>query len=423
MALDATTLCISCNNPSAYSCRHCKCTSYCSNACEQSNWTTHKLLCSTFSSFDSSRRPSGETFRAILFPDDDKIPEFVWLRCTWLRVDDDEDDADRYQSPEVRSFLGPHNYESDIQLQNNSGLKRKLSDTIYICYSNTFLVDGSKANNCITDIIKTNRLQKNSWRGPVIAYGKVGLGLDQTSCRDLDMNDFRHIIDYFLSWHASPAPAPLEPFGPSVKGVRINCLGDEKMFGKPHFEAVELSPADLIFSNSDTSDIADRIGLPIFIRRCSLDTKWSNKPENENFDFSNTDALDLLTCCGYIFNVGLTTKLVGWGAFPKDWIDNTGSVIVARQDKKLLLPLHVEALCRYCRYEILPLIGHSRGGFEEEDPLERDTVLAMICRPTFIVYWCKLLEERHVKWLKNLEKGKDTKAADPYDEIWPYDVE
>jgi hypothetical protein len=35
----------------------------------------------------------------------------------------------------------------------------------------------------------------------------VGLGLDPTACKDLDMNDFRHITDYFLSYNYKPAPA------------------------------------------------------------------------------------------------------------------------------------------------------------------------------------------------------------------------
>jgi hypothetical protein len=60
--------------------------------------------------------------------------------------------------------------------------------TVYVCHRDTFLVDGSKANNSIAGITATKPGQYHDWRGPIIAYGKVGLGIDQTACKDLDMN-------------------------------------------------------------------------------------------------------------------------------------------------------------------------------------------------------------------------------------------
>lgn len=71
-----------------------------------------------------------------------------------------------------------------------------------------------------------------------------------------------------------------------------------------------------------------------------------------------------------------------------------GSFIVVRQDKKPLFPLHVEALCKFCRYGIRPLLGHSIGEYAPEKPMERDAVLAMICRPAFVICWYRLLDEK-----------------------------
>ena len=39
-------------------------------------------------------------------------------------------------------------------------------------------------------------------------YAKMGLGTDQTIYKDLDINKFRHIIDYLLSYNSNPIPAP-----------------------------------------------------------------------------------------------------------------------------------------------------------------------------------------------------------------------
>lgn len=85
-----------------------------------------------------------------------------------------------------------------------------------------------------------------------------------------------------------------------------------------------------------------------------------------------------------------------------------GSTIVVRQDKKPLSTLDIEALCRYCRYEIRPLISHSMGEYDPDEPMTRDAVLAMICRPTFVISWYKLVSE-------NSKEGKNTDAVFPYD--------
>jgi hypothetical protein len=75
------------------------------------------------------------------------------------------------------------------------------------------------------------------------------------------MIDFRHVTDYFLSYAHEPLNS--QAIVERVKGVRINCLGDVKMLKRPRFEEIELPTTDVIFTKHDTSDIADRIGIPI----------------------------------------------------------------------------------------------------------------------------------------------------------------
>src|SRR5882762_891812 len=67
--------------------------------------------------------------------------------------------------------------------------------------------------------------------------------------------------DYSLSYGYIPGPATQQ----SVKGVKINCIGDQKMSNKPNFDAVEIPSTDPIFSTHDTSDITKRIRFPIFV--------------------------------------------------------------------------------------------------------------------------------------------------------------
>ena len=236
MASDASTSCILCDKSNARLCKQCKSTSYCSKECQQKDWPTHKLLCTTFCSFDSLRRPSEESYRAILFSIDEKKPKFIWLHCTWL---DDPDDG-RYQNPEIMSFLGPNTSLEDKPIRYNPVIKKSLVNTIFIGHRDAFLIDGSKSNKSIKGIMATAAGQTIDWRGPIIAFGKVGLSLDPPNCRDLDMNDFRHIADFFRTYNDNCARAFLWPPATKIKGVKINCIGDQERFGRARFEAVSI---------------------------------------------------------------------------------------------------------------------------------------------------------------------------------------
>lgn len=183
------------------------------------------------------------------------------------------------------------------------------------------------------------------------------------------------------------------------------------MCNKPHFEGLQIPSTDPIFSQHDTSDIAERIEIPILTRRCAPDPKWVNDEDNKIFEhqspFDNLDATLLHLCCDPKAQTDLRTRKLGWGWASMQWQNEVGSVIVVRQDKKPLFPLHVEALCKFCRHEIRPFLGHSKGEYAPEKPMERDAVLAMICRPTFVICWYKLLDEKR-------KNGEDSSAPYPY---------
>ncbi|KAL9086506.1 MAG: hypothetical protein Q9165_007122 [Trypethelium subeluteriae] len=397
MSTEASKSCTVCNKATARHCNRCKSARYCSTTCQHADWPTHKLLCAAFSAFDTSSRPTNEHVQAIFFPVNDKKPEVVWLHFKF-NDDDDSDDYAGYQFAEVHSFLGPDALERK-SIQYNPVLKRNLSDTIYVCCRDAFLIDGSEPNKSIASITATKPGQYHDWRGPIIAYGKVGLGIDQPVCKDLDMNDFRHITDNFLSYNSNHTPAIEQSIDIKIEGVKINCVGDQKTFNKPYFETIGVSSLDPVFIEQESSDIAKRIGLPIFTRHCIPDPTWANDRDHKIFGhqspFNNEGATFLHLCCDPKATHDLHTGIWGWGWASQQWQGGVGSAIVVRQDRKPLSPLHVEALCRYCIDEIRPLLAHSIGEYAPEEPMSKDAVLAMICRPTFIIKWYKLLDEKH----------------------------
>ena len=219
------------------------------------------------------------------------------------------------------------------------------------------------------------------------------------------MVDFRHVADYFFLYGYTPltTQASVE----RVKGVGMNCLGDMKMLKRPQFETVDMPTTDAIFTDHDTSDIAERIGIPIF------DTTLPTRSE-----VGQQQAWDVQTHVSYpesVRNIPAPVLqppsqircghwIVGLGWCPMAWQNDVGSIIVLRKDTKPLLPIPMEAIARYCRYEVRPILAHSIGEYYPEEPIKKDDVLTIICRPMFVVYWAEFREER-----------QDYASPDPYD--------
>ena len=220
-----------------------------------------------------------------------------------------------------------------------------------------------------------------------------------TDFRDLDLNDFRHIADYFAMCNTSPAstPAPLQPLvGDSVLGVRINCQGDQNVLKKPQFEIIRVLPTDEIFSVHDESGIAQRISLPIFTRTLRSDPSWDNDTALfTRTSFNNQAATFLHLCCDPHAEWDELTGQSSWGFASAKWQNRVGSIAVMRQDKKDLLPLHMEAICNFCQSEMLPHFSDCEEIYPEaEQPARKDVVLAMLSRPTFKTYWEKFLKTK-----------------------------
>ncbi|KAI1293279.1 hypothetical protein F5Y03DRAFT_333088 [Xylaria venustula] len=193
--------------------------------------------------------------------------------------------------------------------------------------------------------------------------------------RDIDLEDFRHITDYFITYDASHR----------IPGVRINCRGDQEVLKKPPFQEVKLTPWDPIFTDHDTSDIAERIGLPIFTKSCPPAHSWQNTDDSKMYE--NMSATYLHLCCDPEAKPDIAQGIPGWGSAPMKWQNRVGSVIVVRQDQKPLSPWHVEALCRYCLEEAGAYLAHSNDGYGPDEPMSKDLALSMICRPTFSIFW------------------------------------
>ncbi|KAI0425312.1 hypothetical protein F5Y09DRAFT_352356 [Xylaria sp. FL1042] len=393
---ELSDICLICGKPNALRCGGCKDVRYCSKSCQRADFPIHKLLCARFSDFDMTKRPTKEHMRAILFPVDEKKPKLVWVECKW---------DGNFQSRNTKPFLDGDNGMSTA-IDYNPILGRRVSNVVYVVYRDSFLFDGSAPNNSIATITATKSEPHHDWRGPMIAYAMVGMDFESaTECRDIDLNDFRHVSDYFISYGTRFSPTPSTLNSIKIKGVKINCTGEQEILKKPHFEEIEVDACDIILADHDTSDIARFIGLPIMTKRCSPDPRWANI--DRTGAYNNQDATFLHLCCDPKAKRDEARGVLGWGWAPERWQSKVGSVIVVRRDQKPLSRWHVEALCRYCRLQVGKYMAHSIGEFSDE-PMSKDMVLSMICRPTFSVFWSTFTEE---KW-KNRDSSDD--PTSPY---------
>lgn len=103
------------------------------------------------------------------------------------------------------------------------------------------------SNRSVASITSTKPVGPNSyWRGHKTAYGTEGLEFDAPPCRDMDMADFRHLVDHLISygpmnlgWDPRPSLVPYTPI--TLQGVRINCFGDQTKFYRPRFGPIKVN--------------------------------------------------------------------------------------------------------------------------------------------------------------------------------------
>ena len=172
-------------------------------------------------------------------------------------------------------------------------------------------------------------------------------------------------------------------------------------FSADHFEPVEVLPSDGIFSQHSTSDIANRLGIPVLISRCDPD-KAAVKRYNKTIGpgaLDNQAATFVLRCQRCIQP---RTGSLGFGWAPARWQSEAGSIFVVRRDGKALLPLHAEVLCEYAQARIGPILEDA---LEDDTPGSRDAAVAEISRASFVWYWDKYLER----------SGAGTDGIGPYD--------
>jgi hypothetical protein len=233
------TQCPRCKDEGTKVCGGCRNIMYCSAECQQADWPTHKVLCSTFKDF--TQRPSTDKCRVVAFLPGEAKPRFMWAtvvdKAYYLTIDASSlyPTAEDYE-PKIRIF---HNAWADTGLDYELQLYFTGGAHEYYPYRNKAVSTA------------TNDMSRFNFQGPLFAFcGRLGKFLgdpefehDVVQAYDMDMLTYAHLVAY-LAYYYNPEFDAVK--GPKVPCVKVACNGDREK-GVPSHQAVLVPRSHPVF--------------------------------------------------------------------------------------------------------------------------------------------------------------------------------
>ncbi|KAL9595102.1 MAG: hypothetical protein Q9219_006645 [cf. Caloplaca sp. 3 TL-2023] len=354
--------CTICLTPNAQLCGKCHSAAYCSIECQQTDWATHKLLCTQFSVL--APRPGPSFRRVFLFPDEGPNPIVFWM--------DHEIGKEWMQLRKITNFTIPkrvlctHNDLRDLDFEGTLHFN-----------TDAFTQPDAVMNKSI--LLVTKGKPAKNWTGPIVV--QKSMDVDPADWYgDVTMTDFRNVVDFFMEYRGPVAYEETYPLKHKAKGVKVNCYGDIRRLGRK-FVDVEV-PKDHPVFLANPSPMSELVGMPVKARKYPFDKYWDTMPYQGCLPWSNGTAAFL----------HLRTDPVranGWGWAPAYWQNSVGNMLVVRADKKDITPAEVETLCDFCQFKMQPLF-HNTHEAEDFEAATR-TVLSFLTPAAFRKY----AEEEH----------------------------
>ncbi|KAL8738787.1 MAG: hypothetical protein Q9181_000465 [Wetmoreana brouardii] len=409
----ALDLCNNCLEPATAHCKQCGSAFYCSTRCQKADWTYHKQVCSQYKHFKD--RPKAGCVRALLFPEEEAAPRWVWL----AKTEDPLNLEYVSDSLEVKHLLGVSNDKDVEQQRIMRGLRRAKRQEPNAAHFVAFLlvrlnsfIDGSKPNMSIGHATHGNF--EISWRGPAIAVMTGADASDQENgwrefLDDMAMVDYRDIIDFF-GFYGQWIPGQ-EDFAPEsfwwltpvlkeelaskrlVQAVKISCDVEQRHTGIK-YSILGVQDGHPAVAFLQPCPITVKLGLPLIMRRIPVDERSIEEAEatgNTNFG----PILLLLV---------VDPQSKHWGMAPETKVH--GNMAVMRHDMKDLHPHHLEAMLMYIVQVVRPAMEESLDGKRE-----RKEVLEML-HPSrydwFFRFYRKEKAEKDKSWAEKAEKWAET---------------
>lgn len=370
-----------CSSPTSQQCPVCQSTSYCSKTCEKADQPTHKLLCRTPPVPISymQGQPMFATRQALLFPEKEQAPRWASYNARYppdsyyhYPYRNYASHIPEHPAKQLISFEGPHLTITGNALRARS----RTNNQIEVYYTAKSPGDGFSLN--LSVLGATQQRAAQSWFGPLLAVKVVLPVTTPPQYLDIDMIDFRDVIDLLCTHPALDINAMTDPAAASnleVSAVRINSRSDQAR-GRAAFELLRIRGDDPA-CRAPVTAISRQIQFPLRVSRC-------RPPYAAGYD----------PAVHYVDNPAATYLQLGidpesdWGFVGREWVDPAGSVIVVRENAGELHPQHVEALAYWCAYVLRPMFLDSLGmGAEPEEPMEKEAVLGRVTRREWLRFY------------------------------------
>ncbi|TLD32696.1 hypothetical protein PspLS_01663 [Pyricularia sp. CBS 133598] len=340
-----------------------------------------------------SPRPTSRFKMAIYFPQDSDAPILRWVE---IKITQEHSPwleklgliPNMTFTPDFEPFLGL-NHDVLWTMPFNCIRRREfqLDHDLTIYYRD----HPSPRNRSVHAAAGTQFALPFRWGGPIVVLrGKSRI----TGYEDVSLADYRFAVDYMATYFDNEVRE--DPRAGDLRGVRVNCLGQKMLHGASDFNEVGVSrdfPANFEISHSSRL-------LELPVRGCILEAQYDN---GENItELADVGQEPLARSSSYnpkaaalFFHLGLSNptdksqhlvlndnnmaqvvqSLVGkkgpsWGKGPSCWNgENTGHVLLLRQDEKDLTVKQVELLCEFACDVVGPIIadlqGKGKGGDSE----------------------------------------------------------
>ncbi|KAF2109373.1 hypothetical protein BDV96DRAFT_651812 [Lophiotrema nucula] len=382
-AVPELPLCCMCDSLAAKVCGICHCNRYCSPECQKDDWKVHKLVCKPYSQkFSSHQRPGPNYYRGIYCNPDGDYPEFVWLAYEQMGRDN-QYGINFGQLPGLRDLFSNGDFVQTDQISSNSVLHRRVQPPIIVHGCVGPIDQDSFRGKDNISLSKVNEELPTAFHGPLVFHKKQ---------QDLDPMDFRHIVDSARVRFQKPWKETHHKgwaLGDTVVGVRVNCIGDIKIFGYPMFEPVKC-PVAVAESKELQAEapVGEIVGIPLAFGSYPHSLAWADH-----------------------FNRGwwMNSTYVALNPSHHDYM--VGTVFVARRDKKPLPVGHLQALIEYCwdlPGQFVDLEGLEAGRKDFRSAVDTDfdkrneLLLRRASKEGFMEFWRKCLTEERYRLYRDI---------------------
>jgi hypothetical protein len=179
-----------------------------------------------------------------------------------------------------------------------------------------------------------------------------------------------------------------------MQGVRLNCMGDTDVSDRPLYEAAPASENFFEQTSPLNIPVSRVIGIPLLAHgyREMLPWKGRKLAGDELLTYATNPHFSVLN--------------------PRQWRYITGSVLIAREDRKALHLAHIDALMEFCL-----LLGEIRDiNFSESDSSSQQDAQYEACNQKLLNRASKEGFERFFKlFMDRVSREKYGEVASPYE--------